>query len=243
MAISAAGIYRITNLVNGKSYTGSGKKVERRLADHKQGTNSNVHLQNAIRKYGIENFAFDQIISVLDPAALLEYEQAAIDSVPVEMRYNISPTAGSCLGATWTHSEESRANYSAAALLRAADPKWREGIVEMSRARSAKPEYRAKADEAMRVKADDADHRKRLSERAKAYVSDPSMAARVTVNGCRVVFDGIASEFRSVWAAFLALGLPTQSQSVHIRFRRKLKLSGKEVFEHEGKQYLFELTQ
>ena len=56
------GIYIITNLIDGKSYIGkSEKNIEYRLHQHKFGISSNEHLQNAIRKYGIENFTFEML--------------------------------------------------------------------------------------------------------------------------------------------------------------------------------------
>ena len=56
-----SGIYKITNLINSKKYIGKSVNLKRRLKQHKTGKYSNNHLQNAIKKYGIENFTF-QII-------------------------------------------------------------------------------------------------------------------------------------------------------------------------------------
>lgn len=50
----------------------------------------------------------------------------------------------------------------------------------------------------------------------------------------RITVDG--TPHRSVAEAFAALGFP---MCKHIRFRSKLKASGKEIFEHEGKKYHF----
>lgn len=50
----------------------------------------------------------------------------------------------------------------------------------------------------------------------------------------RITVDG--TPHRSVAEAFDALGLP---MGKHIKFRAKLKASGKETFEHEGKKYHF----
>jgi hypothetical protein len=57
-----AGLYKITNLINGKSYVGSTKHFSSRYRSHlsflKSGKSSCKILQNAVNKYGIENFEF-----------------------------------------------------------------------------------------------------------------------------------------------------------------------------------------
>ena len=53
------GIYLITNKLNGKQYVGQSKDISKRLKDHKYGS---LHIDNAIKKYGIENFYIDVIL-------------------------------------------------------------------------------------------------------------------------------------------------------------------------------------
>ena len=61
------GIYKITNLINGKSYIGQSTNIQKRFSAHKSvafnpnDSNYNYPLYRAIRKYGIENFSFEVI--------------------------------------------------------------------------------------------------------------------------------------------------------------------------------------
>lgn len=78
-------IYRITNKINGKVYIGQTRKtLEYRKQQHikcaKDGTDR--HLYNAMRKYGVENFIFEQIdmasspeeLNYLESKYILEYD-------------------------------------------------------------------------------------------------------------------------------------------------------------------------
>ena len=53
------GIYKITNLINGHIYIGQSINIERRFREHKNG--SELIVDKAIKKYGVENFSFDII--------------------------------------------------------------------------------------------------------------------------------------------------------------------------------------
>lgn len=59
------GIYKITNLINGKSYIGQSVNIQKRFNAHRSvafnpnDKNYNYPLYRAIRKYGIDNFSFD----------------------------------------------------------------------------------------------------------------------------------------------------------------------------------------
>ena len=59
------GIYKITNLVNGKAYIGQSVDIHKRFNAHRSvafnpnDKNYNYPLYRAIRKYGIENFSFE----------------------------------------------------------------------------------------------------------------------------------------------------------------------------------------
>ena len=62
-------IYKITNLVNGKSYIGQTiRTIEERWKQHVKDSNSNkddFYLHRAIRKYGKENFVIEEIFSTV----------------------------------------------------------------------------------------------------------------------------------------------------------------------------------
>lgn len=73
------GVYKITNIVNGKIYVGSSNDVKSRWWQHEHalesGTHGNTHLQNAWNKYGgRKNFNFE-IIEECQPAIQFEREQ------------------------------------------------------------------------------------------------------------------------------------------------------------------------
>ena len=69
------GIYKITNLINNKLYIGQSRFIMRRFQKHKsEAINNNpLPLYNAIRKYGIENFAFD-VLEECEPKQLNDRE-------------------------------------------------------------------------------------------------------------------------------------------------------------------------
>lgn len=68
-----SGIYKITNLKNGKVYIGQSKHIRKRLSEHRRellkGEHFNRHLQFAVNEYGMENFLFS-VIQRCDEEAL-----------------------------------------------------------------------------------------------------------------------------------------------------------------------------
>jgi len=101
-----SGVYRWTNLTNGKSYIGSSVSLSRRLALYynlnlltKFRQNSLIH--KAILKYGYSRFKLD-ILEYCDRKDVIMREQYYMDTFKPE--YNILKFAGSAIG--FVHSSE-----------------------------------------------------------------------------------------------------------------------------------------
>lgn len=105
-----AGIYSITNQLNGNKYIGSSVNIAKRFREHighlRRRTHPNYHLQKAWDKYGENSFHFHVLDYVEDEQELLPCEQQWIDSIkPV---YNISPIAGNTRGVIFTEARKTR---------------------------------------------------------------------------------------------------------------------------------------
>jgi group I intron endonuclease len=74
------GIYKITNLVDSKIYIGSSVNIDKRYKEHlvNSTTKSNKYLQNAINKYGKENFKFE-VLEECNKEDLKNIEQFWLD--------------------------------------------------------------------------------------------------------------------------------------------------------------------
>ena len=118
-----AGVYLISNNVNGKCYVGSTIHLDQRRREHfsKLANNKhiNVHLQNAYNKYGREAFDFE-VLETIDiddniKDKLLKREQFWIDNLKPE--YNILLVAGSNLGYHHTEAAKHRKSPSNHAII------------------------------------------------------------------------------------------------------------------------------
>lgn len=107
-----SGIYKITNLLNGKCYVGSARSLDSRWRRHSHdlahGKHHSRKLQRAFDKYGASAFEFSVLEHVSDLAQLIIREQHWIDALNAfKTGYNALPAAGSALGQV--RSEETRA--------------------------------------------------------------------------------------------------------------------------------------
>jgi len=96
------GIYKITNTITNKVYTGSAINIELRWREHLNDLRKNKHhsikLQRAFNKYGENAFIFT-IILLCDKLELITNEQLYIDELDSYNKgYNSCPIAGSRLG-------------------------------------------------------------------------------------------------------------------------------------------------
>lgn len=93
------GIYKITNLINNKVYIGQSIDIDKRWGKHRRNAyNPNTHtyeypLYRAIRKYGLDNFAFE-VLEETSESLLTEEEQYYIDkynALDPNFGYNLVP--------------------------------------------------------------------------------------------------------------------------------------------------------
>ena len=128
-----AGVYKITNEINGKLYIGSSYDLEGRYIIHKRELLKNEHhskkLQNAWNKYKKERFNFE-IIHTLQFAEIFNKEELRKELVFIEqlylnallfanednnkfqkLGYNIRRVASSSLGATLTSEQKANASF------------------------------------------------------------------------------------------------------------------------------------
>ena len=105
-----SGIYKITNINNGKLYIGSTVNFasRKRIHFHRLKTNKHhsIKLQNSFVKNGIDSFEFE-VILICSPENLIMYEQILIDSY--KPFYNIAAIAGKTTG--YKHTEETKSKF------------------------------------------------------------------------------------------------------------------------------------
>lgn len=100
--IRICGVYKITNIINGKCYIGQSIDIHKRWAEHKRKNNDeNTYLRKAIKKYGIYFFKFE-IVVVCSRDLLDWHEKLAIagNAALAPAGYNLSSGGRST---TWAY--------------------------------------------------------------------------------------------------------------------------------------------
>lgn len=106
------GIYSFINIENGNQYIGSAKDFYLRLNEHLGNKKSNLALQNAFCKYGLEKFKFCIYEyftfenKVLSSKTLTDLETSYISKFNFDTLYNFKATATSSLG--YKHTGQAR---------------------------------------------------------------------------------------------------------------------------------------
>ena len=98
--------------MNGNQYIGSAKDFYLRLCEHINNKKSNIALQKAFIKYGLDKFQFciykyfSYESQVISHKALIDLETNSIDKFNFDTLYNFKITATSYLG--YKHTEQAR---------------------------------------------------------------------------------------------------------------------------------------
>ncbi len=174
-----SGIYEIVNTVNGHRYIGSSSNIYHRWGQHKRALINSYHhslyLQRAWNKYGEKSFKFN-ILEYCFPFFLIPREQHYLDTMPHQ--YNISPTAGSNIGAPV--SKETRAKLSAISKERWKSPEYRANFIKKIKGIVVSQETRDKISKANLGRKVSPEARAKISEASKGKVMSTEARAKMS---------------------------------------------------------------
>jgi group I intron endonuclease len=107
-----SGVYCFINTVNDKLYIGSAKDLYLRLIEHLSNRKSNIALQNAMLKHGLDKFNFGVLeyftydSKVTSHKALTDLETSYIEKYSFDRLYSFMRTATSLTG--YKHTDEAK---------------------------------------------------------------------------------------------------------------------------------------
>jgi len=107
-----SGIYCLINTVNEKLYIGSAKDLYLRLTEHLSNKKSNIALQNAIVKHGLDKFSYGVLeyftydSKLVSHKSLTDLETSYIEKYCFDNLYNFKRVANSMLG--YKHTDEAK---------------------------------------------------------------------------------------------------------------------------------------
>lgn len=188
MNLDVSGIYQIRNKINGKIYVGQAVNIRKRIYRHRGLFSRCVHLCNAIKKYGWDNFDISILELVDDPLKLTEREQYWLDTLKSynnEKGYNICPVAKSVKGIK--HSEETKIKMSMAHIGKKCTDETRAKMKASRIGRKYSNEFRAKISTIMKNRSREiiakiamANTGKKRSEESRAKMSIAHLGKKQT---------------------------------------------------------------
>lgn len=163
-----SGVYKITNLIDNKCYIGSSKDVEDRLSSHKtmmnKGNHHSTYLQNAVNKYGIENFILETVL-LCPEEDMISIEQYLCDFYQAE--YCMRKIAHSNLG--MKRSDETKRNISDSLKGRKLTEEHKNNVSKGLKGRIITEEARRKLSAANKGKTLSLQHREKLKQSHLGY--------------------------------------------------------------------------
>lgn len=139
-----SGIYKITNVINGKFYIGSAVNLSERRSSHfstlSKRKHKNSKLQNSWNKYGESAFIFEVLEIIKDKNILIEREQYYLDTLKpfASIGYNICLLAKSSLGVKRSKETKERISKSKTGTITSRETKIKLSIAGKGKKRSDK---------------------------------------------------------------------------------------------------------
>jgi group I intron endonuclease len=135
-------VYQVANLLNGKLYIGLTRRDPAIRWKEHQGACGVKLLHRAIKKYGLENFEFDVLLTGLDKATAVKFEIELISWLGTQTHgYNLASGGDGVIGCT--HSAESKKKISEALMGRTLSPEHCQKLSLLNSGRKHTEEARA----------------------------------------------------------------------------------------------------